>query len=372
MSPPFRVRVVDLDRLAVHRADDVARALGGAGRHVLDRGDDAEHVDLRLQRRDALHRTDDRRAAAHVALHLPHAGRGLDGDAAGIECDALADDGDVVLRVLRVARVLHDDEPRLVGTALRHGEHRAHPALHHVLPPQHRDRQPCLVRHVGRDLGHASGVDDVRRLVDEVAREDGAVGEECSLGRAGRERLHAARVALHDDQIVERLAVVPIGAVGLRAVALELVEAEQCALRHRLRGGACLQPADAGAVGDSRGALRPQLPQPPRNSARDGAHHVGVELLALAETCHDDALCRQLAERVDGDGLALPADDLLVCDERGDRPVQRLVHGAGPAAGRLHALEQVHDDGVRVGLRDGALLDSHSGHIALPHVLGVA
>ena len=45
-----------------------------------------------LRRADDLHEADDVRRAAHVVLHLAHARGGLDGEAAGVERDALADE----------------------------------------------------------------------------------------------------------------------------------------------------------------------------------------------------------------------------------------------------------------------------------------
>ena len=48
--------------------------------------------DLGFSRRQRMHEADDAGRAAHVALHVLHAGGGLDRDAARIEADALADD----------------------------------------------------------------------------------------------------------------------------------------------------------------------------------------------------------------------------------------------------------------------------------------
>ena len=49
---------------------------------------------LRLARGERVHQPDDAGGAAHVALHVLHAGGRLDRDAAGVEADALADEGD--------------------------------------------------------------------------------------------------------------------------------------------------------------------------------------------------------------------------------------------------------------------------------------
>ena len=68
--------------------------LRGAGRHVLDQADDADDVDLGLARGQRLHGPMTAPAPRHVPLHVFHAGGRLDRDAAGIEGDALADEGD--------------------------------------------------------------------------------------------------------------------------------------------------------------------------------------------------------------------------------------------------------------------------------------
>ena len=93
----FGVGVDDLDGLAGHRGDDIAGPLCGAVGHVLDQSDDADGIDLRLARGERMHQPGDRRGAAHVALHVLHAGGGLDRDAAGVEDDALADEGERLL-----------------------------------------------------------------------------------------------------------------------------------------------------------------------------------------------------------------------------------------------------------------------------------
>ncbi len=91
---PFRVGVDDFDRLAGHRLENVARANGAAARHVLDQTDHADRVDLGLAAGERVHQADDAGRARHVAFHVLHAGARLDRDAARVEADALADEGD--------------------------------------------------------------------------------------------------------------------------------------------------------------------------------------------------------------------------------------------------------------------------------------
>ena len=88
------VGVDDLDRLAGIAGHHVAGALGRAAGHVLDQADQPHHVHLRLAPGQGRHGADDRPGAGHVPLHVLHAARGLDGDAAGVERDALADEGE--------------------------------------------------------------------------------------------------------------------------------------------------------------------------------------------------------------------------------------------------------------------------------------
>ena len=95
------VGVEHLDGLSRHRRDDVARTLRAAARHVLDEPDDADGVDLRLALGELVHQPDHAGRARHVALHVLHAGGGLERDAAGVEGDALADDGDRVAALRR-------------------------------------------------------------------------------------------------------------------------------------------------------------------------------------------------------------------------------------------------------------------------------
>ena len=97
------IGVQHLDRLPRHGGHDVARTLRGPARHVLDETDDADGVNLRLARRKLVHQPDDASRSRHVALHLLHAGSGLERYAAGIEGDAFADDGDR-LAALRAPR----------------------------------------------------------------------------------------------------------------------------------------------------------------------------------------------------------------------------------------------------------------------------
>jgi hypothetical protein len=108
----FGVRVDHLDRLAVHRCEDVAGAEGAAADGILGGADDADHAERDLELGERAEGRDHRAASGHVGLHVLHVVRVLDRHAARVERDRLPDEpeDDVGCR-LRVL-VAQDDEPR--------------------------------------------------------------------------------------------------------------------------------------------------------------------------------------------------------------------------------------------------------------------
>ena len=134
---PFGVGVDDLHGLAIHHRDDVARLVCAAARQIVRRRNGAGDLHSQIELRRRFDGADDRRRSAHVEFHLLHSFRGLDGDAAGIEGDAFADQRDMLLCLLR--RVLHDHEARLFVRAAIDGDEAAHP---HPLLPRHRGPYP--------------------------------------------------------------------------------------------------------------------------------------------------------------------------------------------------------------------------------------
>ena len=89
----LRVGVGDLHALAVEGADDVTRARGVRSGHVLDGRRHRQHGDAGRQLGGRGDGVDDRGRAGLVGLHLVHVGRRLEADAAGVEGDALAHQG---------------------------------------------------------------------------------------------------------------------------------------------------------------------------------------------------------------------------------------------------------------------------------------
>ena len=96
---------------------------------------------LALRSASALHQPGDHAGAAHVPLHVPHALAGLQRDAAGVEGDALADEGDrrLVLALAAGALPLQHHQLALARRALADAEQRAHAELAHLLLAQHLD-----------------------------------------------------------------------------------------------------------------------------------------------------------------------------------------------------------------------------------------
>ena len=126
----------------------------------------------RPEAREGQHGVKDDGGARHVGLHVAHAQGRLDGDAAGVEGDALAHEGDLGRGLGR--GVFDLDQARLPGGALADAEDAAEALLLQALlvPDGHLDRQ-ALGQFLG-GVGEGLGVEVARRLVDQRAgRVDG-------------------------------------------------------------------------------------------------------------------------------------------------------------------------------------------------------
>ena len=124
-----------------------------------------------LSKRDGAHGADHGRAAGHVVLHLLHAVGGLDGDAASVEGNALADQAQVnVCR--RAGRIVAENNQRgrLVG-ALCDSPKRSHLQIFDLVRSEDFAAQADLGRHFFRALGEDGRGHKIGRFVDQIAGE---------------------------------------------------------------------------------------------------------------------------------------------------------------------------------------------------------
>ena len=164
-QPALGIGVEDLDGLAAEHGEHVGRALGGAGGHVLGDAEPGGRLDGQAEAGDGQHAVKDDGGARHVGLHVAHAEGRLDRDAAGVERDALAHEGD--LGGGPGGGVFDLDQARLPGGTLADAEDAAEAFLFQTLlvPYGDLDRQS-----LGQFLGgvrEGFGVEVARRLVDQ-------------------------------------------------------------------------------------------------------------------------------------------------------------------------------------------------------------
>src|SRR6516225_1945074 len=202
---------------------------------------------------------------------------GLDRNAAGIETDAFADEGE--RRGAALAAVpAHDDRAALVLGALSNAEQRVHAELLHLLDAEYVDDGAEFFQTAGA-AGEFFRVEHVGRFIDEIARNRHAVGDG---GARGKRLLHRRNARNRDrDLDLGRLLLVVL-ALGL--VTLEGIGAQLHAERHV--GGPLGLDGAPGQVGDEGGLARRR---------RDLAHAdaaeldeiLSLEVAGLADA-HDD------------------------------------------------------------------------------------
>ena len=151
-EPAFGVGVDDLDRLARHGGDDVARPLGIAARHVLDQPADADDVGLGLAQRERLKAPTTAPAPpmSHFIASMPAAGL--------IEMPPVSKVTPLPTKASRRPPCcrrssLQDQQPRFAHRALGDAEQRTHSELLHRRP----------VEHFELDAGHSATAGRVRR-----------------------------------------------------------------------------------------------------------------------------------------------------------------------------------------------------------------
>ena len=243
-EPALRVGVDHLDRLAVHRSEDVAGPVRAAPCHVLGRGDHGEHAERDAQVGDRADALDHRRAARHVPLHVLHVVRCLERDPAGVEGDRLADQAEHEVVACAGRVVAQDDQPRVVVASLCHRRERAHA---HLLDLSAVERlvgeRARPLRDLGSTLGEPLRREVVRRAVREVA---GAVRPLCDALGALRQ-LQGLVVRPDEDEPLRQVSPGPVGLPGAGVVA---AEHEAVHDRARLLGR-------AQAAGSRRAATKP-------------------------------------------------------------------------------------------------------------------
>ena len=197
-------------------------------RHILDEADGADRIDLGLARGERVHEPDDASGAGHVAFHILHAGGGLDRDAAGVEADALADEGDR----LCLARALLPPSfaplvPRQRMITMRLSRSEPWPTPSSAPMPswcislfiEHFHFDAELFELLGA-TGEFFGMEYIGRLVDERARDRHAFGFGIArLGFAPRRR----RLVDRDRNLSRRRVLIVL---FLRLIGIELVVAQ--------------------------------------------------------------------------------------------------------------------------------------------------
>ena len=178
----------------------VAGLLGLAVGHVFGRADDADDADFGLEQGNGAHGADHGCAAGHVVLHLLHVVGGLDGDAAGVEGDALADEAEYGAVGYAFGLVAEDDEGGRFFGALGDAPEGAHFELVEFFGGVDLPLEADFGGHLRGALAKDGGGELVAGLVDERAGEvlafadDDAFVESGADGGAGRQRCGAARV----------------------------------------------------------------------------------------------------------------------------------------------------------------------------------
>jgi len=200
-----------------------------------------------LSRAIADKRGDNAGAAGHVALHLFHAGRLLNRDAAGIKGDSLADQSDAAF-ALGVAAIVHHDELRGLSASLGDAEQRSHAELDHLLGVQHLALQPRLVGDGLRPRRHLGRRQVIAGFVGHVASQVGRFGKDHTGLKAAAQRINPAGVVFQHDQGFQ------LSPFLIRLlVPRKAVEAEQHSLADRSANRIGLEPAGPGPVGDGGG-----------------------------------------------------------------------------------------------------------------------
>ena len=174
-EPAFRIRVDDLDRLAVRRAEDVAGAERVSAGEVLGGREDGDRAHRQPEGRDRADPVQRARAAGHVALHVLHVRRLLEREAAGVEGDRLADETEQEVGPRGLRRVVAEDDQARLAVAAAARRLRA---------------RPCRARRSPR--GRASGRSGARARRRAAARARRAAPDRARSAACSRDRAHGS------------------------------------------------------------------------------------------------------------------------------------------------------------------------------------
>src|SRR5882757_6573889 len=317
-QPALGIGVDDLDGLARHALDHVARPLGVAVRHVLDQSANAHDVGARLAAGQQAHRAGDGAGAAHVPFHVFHAAGGLQRDAAGVEAHALADQRHRLLR-LGPVHPAHHQELRFALTALADGQQHVHAELLHLGLAQDLDLDAELGELAGA-AGEFDGIEHVGGFAHQVA------GEEHRADRGFEPLVGATRLGRtghrHRD-LLERILL-----LGL-VLGLVLVEAVVAQLRAERDAGGDLarrQPAALHGIDDHGHGLLARRIGLGRDGAAERFRGTGIQFARLADA--QEAQARDAAGLAQqGERLALSAGEAAGVDRPHDCSPDLLVDG---------------------------------------------
>jgi hypothetical protein len=153
---------------------------------------------LGLEQRNGAHGADHRRAAGHIVLHLVHVGARLEGDAAGVEGDALADQAENRAAIVcgrALGLIAQDDQGGRLGRALRDAPEGSHLQLMQLFGRVDLAAQADFGGHPGGACPEDGGGQLVARLVDQRTGEVLAFADDDGLGEGGLEAALSASAA---------------------------------------------------------------------------------------------------------------------------------------------------------------------------------
>ena len=252
-------------------------------------------LDGRTEAREHLHHAEDGGRPRHVALHGGHALGGLEVQAAGVEGDALPDEGDPPAGAA-LGHVGEVDERGRLGAPAIDPQERAHAHPRAGLAIEDADPEAAGLGELASGLGEPGGGHAVGRLVDQVAGEarrlGGEVGDPQAFAQVG---LVAGRRGEEGGRLDGSL----IGPLGL--VAVEGVQAEPEALADGLGSDARGEPRPDQRQDD---VARPGIASPARRGRRGAAHRLCRASGARTEAHDKDAPRAEAAVGVEDGGVA--------------------------------------------------------------------